>query len=370
MRSAAIPAPGRPAHDVAADAIRDAALGSGRSRSRRRSRRSARSRSRPSEARIEPSRTLQAPHARAGRTSRTARHRATAPLRTLTSATAAREDRPVHRVAAEVERHAVRADRERGPGASDDVGPQHGVGGDGVAAGQALAEARGVGRLSRRKAPRRARRVRARSCRTAKSVSLPLRGAPRGPRGPQSIMRPVRTPGAIRISPGPGPTSVACRGSSALAASSLGVAALRSRPSPAAAGLGRRRRTTHPQAAAERRGRAAAPRGDRQGAFAAIQRPPASCARPPCRSPTASATRIAADRLRAAATAGWPHPSPQPALARAAATTADARSGRPPPGRRRARQAIAAAIAEADRIDAGLRRYAASHPAANEIAPG
>ena len=29
-----------------------------------------------------------------------------------------------------------------------------------------------------------------------------------------------------------------------------------------------------------------------------------------------------------------------------------------------------AAIAEADRIDAGLRRYAASHPAANEIAPG
>jgi hypothetical protein len=32
--------------------------------------------------------------------------------------------------------------------------------------------------------------------------------------------------------------------------------------------------------------------------------------------------------------------------------------------------AAAAAIAEADRIDAGLRRYAASHPAANEIAPG
>jgi hypothetical protein len=29
-----------------------------------------------------------------------------------------------------------------------------------------------------------------------------------------------------------------------------------------------------------------------------------------------------------------------------------------------------AAIAEADRIDAGLRRYAASHPAANEVAPG
>ncbi len=28
------------------------------------------------------------------------------------------------------------------------------------------------------------------------------------------------------------------------------------------------------------------------------------------------------------------------------------------------------AIAEADRTDAGLRRYAASHPAANEIAPG
>jgi hypothetical protein len=32
--------------------------------------------------------------------------------------------------------------------------------------------------------------------------------------------------------------------------------------------------------------------------------------------------------------------------------------------------AAAAAIAEADRIDAGLRRYAASNPAANEIAPG
>jgi hypothetical protein len=30
----------------------------------------------------------------------------------------------------------------------------------------------------------------------------------------------------------------------------------------------------------------------------------------------------------------------------------------------------AAATAEADRIDAGLRRYAASNPAANEIAPG
>jgi hypothetical protein len=32
--------------------------------------------------------------------------------------------------------------------------------------------------------------------------------------------------------------------------------------------------------------------------------------------------------------------------------------------------AATAAIAEADRIDAGLRRYAASNPAANEIAPG
>jgi hypothetical protein len=32
--------------------------------------------------------------------------------------------------------------------------------------------------------------------------------------------------------------------------------------------------------------------------------------------------------------------------------------------------AAGAAIAEADRIDAGLRRYAASNPAANEIAPG
>jgi hypothetical protein len=35
-----------------------------------------------------------------------------------------------------------------------------------------------------------------------------------------------------------------------------------------------------------------------------------------------------------------------------------------------AQAAAAAAIAEADRIDAGLRRYAASNPAANEIAPG
>ena len=32
--------------------------------------------------------------------------------------------------------------------------------------------------------------------------------------------------------------------------------------------------------------------------------------------------------------------------------------------------AAAAAIAEADLIDDGLRRYAASHPAANELAPG
>jgi hypothetical protein len=37
---------------------------------------------------------------------------------------------------------------------------------------------------------------------------------------------------------------------------------------------------------------------------------------------------------------------------------------------RAARRIAAFAIAEADRIDAGLRRYAASHPAANEIAPG
>jgi len=35
-----------------------------------------------------------------------------------------------------------------------------------------------------------------------------------------------------------------------------------------------------------------------------------------------------------------------------------------------AKQIAQSAIAEADRIDAGLRRYAASHPAANEIAPG
>jgi hypothetical protein len=35
-----------------------------------------------------------------------------------------------------------------------------------------------------------------------------------------------------------------------------------------------------------------------------------------------------------------------------------------------AKDAANAAIAEADRIDAGLRRYAAAHPAANEIAPG
>jgi hypothetical protein len=35
-----------------------------------------------------------------------------------------------------------------------------------------------------------------------------------------------------------------------------------------------------------------------------------------------------------------------------------------------AKQAAKSAIAEADRIDAGLRSYSASHPAANEIAPG
>jgi hypothetical protein len=35
-----------------------------------------------------------------------------------------------------------------------------------------------------------------------------------------------------------------------------------------------------------------------------------------------------------------------------------------------AQQAGSAAITEADRIDAGLRRYAATNPAANEVAPG
>jgi hypothetical protein len=50
---------------------------------------------------------------------------------------------------------------------------------------------------------------------------------------------------------------------------------------------------------------------------------------------------------------------------RSAVTAAIAqRSGAP------ARASAKAAIAEADRIDAGLRRYAASHPAANEITPG
>ena len=40
-------------------------------------------------------------------------------------------------------------------------------------------------------------------------------------------------------------------------------------------------------------------------------------------------------------------------------------------GERSSAKAVAkSAIAEADRIDAGLRRYSASHPAANEIAPG
>ncbi len=36
----------------------------------------------------------------------------------------------------------------------------------------------------------------------------------------------------------------------------------------------------------------------------------------------------------------------------------------------KARQTATEAIAEADRVDAGLRQYAASHPAANEVAPG
>jgi hypothetical protein len=44
--------------------------------------------------------------------------------------------------------------------------------------------------------------------------------------------------------------------------------------------------------------------------------------------------------------------------------TAASEEGTPP------KDVAKAAIAEADRIDAGLRRYAASHPAANEIAPG
>jgi hypothetical protein len=106
-----------------------------------------------------------------------------------------------------------------------------------------------------------------------------------------------------------------------------------------------------------------------KAAFAAIQRASGVLRASAVPAAYGSATRIPADRLRAVAReVGATHPR-DPLLKRLRETTlgaldAAASSGAAP-------KAVAtAAIAEADRIDSGLRRYAASNPAANEIAPG
>jgi hypothetical protein len=106
-----------------------------------------------------------------------------------------------------------------------------------------------------------------------------------------------------------------------------------------------------------------------KAAFAAIQRASGVLRASAVPAAYGSATRIPADRLRAVAReVGATHPR-NPLLKRLRETTlgaldAAASSGAAP-------KAVAtAAIAEADRIDSGLRRYAASNPAANEIAPG
>jgi hypothetical protein len=82
-----------------------------------------------------------------------------------------------------------------------------------------------------------------------------------------------------------------------------------------------------------------------------------------------STNRIAAARLRASARKVRSIHPRNPLLrelrARMARALASAASADGEPKAR-----ATAAIAEADRIDAGLRRYAASHPAANEVAPG
>jgi hypothetical protein len=110
-------------------------------------------------------------------------------------------------------------------------------------------------------------------------------------------------------------------------------------------------------------------RSNDKAAFAAIQRASGVLRAAAVPAAYGSTTRIPANRLRVVAReVGATHPR-NPLLRRLRATTQSAldtaASSSAPP------KAIAtAAIAEADRIDGGLRRYAASHPAANELAPG
>jgi hypothetical protein len=82
-----------------------------------------------------------------------------------------------------------------------------------------------------------------------------------------------------------------------------------------------------------------------------------------------SANRIPAHPLRGAARKlRSVHPR-NPLLKQLRARTANALIAAASPSAD-SKAVAAAAIAEADRIDAGLREYAASHPAANEVAPG
>jgi hypothetical protein len=82
-----------------------------------------------------------------------------------------------------------------------------------------------------------------------------------------------------------------------------------------------------------------------------------------------STNRIPAQRLRGAAgEVRSVHPR-NALLKKLRARTAGALIAAATPGAD-SKAVATAAIAEADRIDAGLREYAASHPAANEVAPG
>jgi hypothetical protein len=81
---------------------------------------------------------------------------------------------------------------------------------------------------------------------------------------------------------------------------------------------------------------------------------------------------VAAARLNAAAGRVAKLRPRDPLLRRLRASVLDALRTTASEGAQRAsaKRAARAAVGEADRIDAGLRRYAASHPAANSIAPG
>ena len=106
-----------------------------------------------------------------------------------------------------------------------------------------------------------------------------------------------------------------------------------------------------------------------KAAFTAIQRASGILRSAAVPAAYGSTARIPADRLRAAAREVGATDPRNPLLKRLRADAlkaldAAASSGAAP------KATATTAIAEADRIDGGLRRYAALHPAANDIAPG